>query len=1082
MSEAQAGREDLIQRLQRLRADADRIVGEADRAVNEADAALAGERDKVGKKRSQAVAKWADWRAREVESRVTEVRDILVSRPRLWETEEGRQHGPVPEHSATEVVDALALAVRRLRSPLRSKRHWTRVAVAAVRRADELIVRATEDLDAQVRTAAQNARASHGNAVAAAKRAWRQSLALFQAEVAAVRADLDGISLPADADWSTWSPVSTPVDGLRIGWYIRAGHDGGQLVVPALLPFPRTTNLVVKAGRANTEHSDVALGLIGRMLASIPPGQLRLSVVDSISLGRSVRSLSGLNSTDVRLMETPLIDYHEIEGRLAELVGRIGRIERDLLGPHRLDSLVDYNQLVDARPEPYHVVVVFDYPRGFTTPDSLTRLDQVMANGPRCGVYTVLMITDDDPEHPHHLELVGGGRARPGPAAAGSPAADRWELVLEHPREPTWETSRMLGTIVDRVADRARDAGKVVVSLDRVLSLVPAATRPELGGIAGMERPVDAGDPATWWQGDASDGLVIPIGTYSLDDVMAMRLGEGTRNHVMVAGTTGSGKTTLLHTIVLAAATVYSPAELELYLVDLKQGIEFQDYAVRQLPHARQVAIHSEREFGLETMRTLLTEIDFRAELFKKYGVEKLANYRSARARAANGASDPRLARILLVVDEFHVLFDVDDAVGRDAAASLETLVRMGRAYGIHVLLSSQTPSSPVVMGGSTVRQMEVRVALRCDDQVSRRVLAENNPSASQLGLRGEAIYNPSSGQLGRDTKFQIAFIEAGTRTAMLGAMRKLAHARHHVRVPAVYDGDRPGDITRDGIFEKLARAQSTPAKTIRIWLGEPMGLSAPVCVDLTPSADRTMLVIGDDAANVGVLTSTAAALATLGVGRSTASPDHADHADQGAQAGHADHADAITLIDFTPVDHRYTAVHAELGAVLPGLRRWSATHCLERIESLADLVRKRHADDAYTMTSIADCRVLILNGLHRCRELDSSPKGYGAAGVGVPLSHLLEQGSEVGVFVIATIDRNGLRRVHRDILNQFGIVLTRRYSDSFDDRVSALIGRPTARLRDGQAVLVDDGSQTRLRPYGIPPPGWLKAFGETLP
>ncbi len=646
----------------------------------------------------------------------------------------------------------------------------------------------------------------------------------------------------------------------------------------------------------------------------------------------------------------------------------------------------------------------------------------------------------------------------------------------------------MLGRVVDRVADQARDAGKVVVSLDRVFSLVQPAANPSQGGIAGVQRPVDLDAPSTWWQGDASDGLVIPIGIFSLDDVMSMRLGEDTRNHVMVAGTTGSGKTTLLHTIVLAAATVYSPEELELYLVDLKQGVEFQDYAVRQLPHARQVAVHSEREFGLETIRTLQAEIDIRAALFKRYGVENLANYRNARASAADGASTPRLPRILLIVDEFHVLFDDDDAVGRDAAVSLETLVRMGRAYGIHVLLSSQTPSSPVVMGGNTIRQMEVRIALRCDDQVSRRVLAENNPSASHLSLRGEAIYNPSSGQLGLDTRFQVAFADTDTRTATLRRIRALARARGHHRVPAVYDGDRPGDITRDGIFENLARAHAPSARTARIWLGEPMGLSAPTHVDLSPSADRNLLAIGDDEANVGVLTSAAASLAALGAGwrpapagqGSGAAPT--DTVPVGAATAGADVVGAVSVIDFTPVDHLYSAVHAELAALLPGLRRWSAAHSLERIEELADVVRKRHADDDFTVRSTVDYRVVLLNGLHRCRGLDSSPRGYGAAGLGVPLSLVLEQGPEVGVFVIATVDRSALRRVHRDFLNQFGIVLTRRHIDAYDDSVSMLVGRPTTKLRDGQALLVDDGRHIRLRPFGIPPAGWLRTFGAGLP
>ncbi|EIV92469.1 hypothetical protein [Frankia sp. QA3] len=245
--------------------------------------------------------------------------------------------------------------------------------------------------------------------------------------------------------------------------------------------------------------------------------------------------------------------------------------------------------------------------------------------------------------------------------------------------------------------------------------------------------------------------------------------------------------------------------------------------------------------------------------------------------------------------------------------------------------------------------------------------------------------------------------------------------------------------------------------------MSEAHGPDEPFLDELEQLRIHTNRVIQETERAVRV-TSTVAALAAAGVGRDPLRPD------------------VVSVIDFTPANHRYGAVHADLATLPPGLQRHGAVHCLEHLEALADLVKTRAPDDAYTVDLVADCRFVILNGLHRCRGLDASPYGYGAAGVGVPLDFLLKEGSEAGVFVIATIDTGGLRRVHRDILNQFGIVLTRRHSESYDGRVGALVGRPTSRLRDGQALLVDDGHMTRLRPYEIPPPGWLEAFGRTLP
>src|SRR5439155_16183610 len=109
-----------------------------------------------------------------------------------------------------------------------------------------------------------------------------------------------------------------------------------------------------------------------------------------------------------------------------------------------------------------------------------------------------------------------------------------------------------------------------------------------------------------------------------------LALGKGTAQHVLIAGKTGSGKSTLLHALITNVALHYSPEEVELYLVDFKKGVEFKTYATHELPHARVVAIESEREFGLSVLERLDAELRLRAEKFRAAGVQELRNYRQA--------------------------------------------------------------------------------------------------------------------------------------------------------------------------------------------------------------------------------------------------------------------------------------------------------------------------------------------------------------------------------------------------------------------------------------------------------------------
>ena len=88
-------------------------------------------------------------------------------------------------------------------------------------------------------------------------------------------------------------------------------------------------------------------------------------------------------------------------------------------------------------------------------------------------------------------------------------------------------------------------------------------------------------------------------------------------------------------------------------------------------------------------LQRLDAELTRRGELFRKAGVQDLAAYRqTARARS--------MPRTLLIIDEFQEFFSEDDKLAQEAACLLDRLVRQGRAFGMHVLLGSQT------IGGSS--------------------------------------------------------------------------------------------------------------------------------------------------------------------------------------------------------------------------------------------------------------------------------------------------------------------------------------------------------------------------------------------
>src|SRR5213078_3049763 len=162
------------------------------------------------------------------------------------------------------------------------------------------------------------------------------------------------------------------------------------------------------------------------------------------------------------------------------------------------------------------------------------------------------------------------------------------------------------------------------------------------------------------WSGDTTTELRVPIGRTGATKLQYLAIGRGTCQHGLIAGKTGSGKSTLFHVIITNLALWCSPEQVEFYLVDFKKGVEFKCYAAVRLPHARVVAIESDREFGLSVLQKLDDELKRRGDLFRKLGVQDVAGYKRA------GGNEP-MPRSLLLIDEFQEFFVEDDRISQTA-------------------------------------------------------------------------------------------------------------------------------------------------------------------------------------------------------------------------------------------------------------------------------------------------------------------------------------------------------------------------------------------------------------------------------
>ena len=143
------------------------------------------------------------------------------------------------------------------------------------------------------------------------------------------------------------------------------------------------------------------------------------------------------------------------------------------------------------------------------------------------------------------------------------------------------------------------------------------------------------------------------------------------------------------------------------------------------------------------------------------------------------------LPRILLVVDEFQEFFIEDDKIAQEAAQLLDRLVRQGRAFGLHVLLGSQTLGGAYALARTTLGQMAVRIALQCSEADAHLILSEQNSAAKLLSRPGEAIYNDANGSPEGNHFFQVVWLSDERREGYLKKIHALARERPPSHRPA---------------------------------------------------------------------------------------------------------------------------------------------------------------------------------------------------------------------------------------------------------------------------------------------------------
>lgn len=343
----------------------------------------------------------------------------------------------------------------------------------------------------------------------------------------------------------------------------------------------------------------------------------------------------------------------------------------------------------------------------------------------------------------------------------------------------------------------------------------------------------------------STEWIRIPIGMNENGQIHYLEMGDpvanGTSHYGLIIGATGSGKSTLLHTIITNAILSYEPDELQLYLMDFKEGTEFKIYEDKKIPNIRCLALDTMQEFGESILTELWNLLKQRNELFteaSKNGAEikNIRDYRRA------GYTMPR---ILVVIDEFQVLFDREHnkKVADKCASLMSEFISKARAYGIHFLFATQTLHK-IYEGGSaisksTLEEMHIRIGLQCQEKELELLFGSGNLKEClrrQSGKKGSAVYLEND-IVSRPIGVQIAYAAPEEQNRLLKqAEEHYAHVDY--QSPLIFRGKSQPTLPHD---------RPTGCDTSLIYLGEPVRIAPPIRLSLTKKRRTNLLAAGEN-------------------------------------------------------------------------------------------------------------------------------------------------------------------------------------------------------------------------------------------
>ncbi|MCM1198418.1 MAG: FtsK/SpoIIIE domain-containing protein, partial [Clostridium sp.] len=497
-------------------------------------------------------------------------------------------------------------------------------------------------------------------------------------------------------------------------------------------------------------------------------------------------------------------------------------------------------------------------------------------------------------------------------------------------------------------------------------------------------------DKSAWWTGKSAKYMEIPFGVSPDRQIQKLKITqESGQNSAVVIGIPGSGKSVFLHALICSAAINYSPDELNMYLIDFS-GVEFNSYALHNLPHACVIAPEAEREFGLSVLNELVEEGIRRMELCRSNDVSNIVDLKE---------KNPSLCipRLLVIIDEFQKIFEIEnDFISREANSKIHIIIQEFRKFGINLILATQKLPSSSVLPKDLIANRIVFKSSPSD--FSALISLPGNVRIPQL-CTGECIYNSESGSPYDNHRVQGFLVKKSDIDGLLEQMTDFSRTIHfqNSHELRVFRGNDLPEFNRRRVALNHRQLAEIPDE-VGIYLGESISIQeTDICAVLRKESANNLLIMGGEPAVAQKIAYYAALSATT---------------------AHFDMSATFCVLNFLrPADALYEKLHAEFSSIPFSSQVISkAADVTESLSAVKEEIEERRKDEQRPQNHI----YISIFAFQLARMFDrGGRRGDDVSECGVLLDYILKNGPASGVFTILQCDNyDNLSRIGYPLSN----------------------------------------------------------------